>query len=102
MVSIYILALVVLFTVTEKILLNPKIDSKQEHFGRFIFYNLRNGFTQHQCINELNLIFDDEAPSGTSVYRWYGEFNRRYSSFQDEDKVVKISCCSKKILMCAN
>ena len=25
-----------------------------------------------------------EAPSGTSVYRWYGEFNRGRSSLQDE------------------
>ena len=34
----------------------------------------------------MNLIqfFIDEAPSKTSVYRWYGEFNRNRSSFQDE------------------
>ena len=25
-----------------------------------------------------------KAPSGTSVYRWYGEFNRDSSSLQDE------------------
>ena len=34
----------------------------------------------------MNLIkiFGDEAPSRTSVYRLYGEFNRGCSSFQDE------------------
>ena len=29
-------------------------------------------------------IFGDEAPSRTSVYRWYGEFNRGRSLLQDE------------------
>ena len=34
----------------------------------------------------MNLIqfLGDEAPSTTSVYRWYGEFNRDRSSLQDE------------------
>ena len=35
-------------------------------------------------MDELNPIFADEAPSRTSVYRWYGEFNRGRSSLQDE------------------
>ena len=35
-------------------------------------------------IEELNSIFGDEAPSRTSVYRWYGEFNRSRSSLHDE------------------
>ena len=38
----------------------------------------------HQmCIDALNSIFDDEAPSRTSVYRWYGEFNRGRCSLQN-------------------
>ena len=41
-------------------------------------------FVQQQCINEINSIFGDEAPSRINVYRWYGEFNRGRSSFQDE------------------
>ena len=49
-----------------------------------IFYNFRRELTQQQCIDELNLIFGDEAQSRTSVYRWYGEFNRSRSSLQDE------------------
>ena len=40
--------------------------------------------TQQQCIDELNSIFGDEAPSTFSVYRWYGEFNRGHSSLLDE------------------
>ena len=53
-------------------------------FGAIIFDNFLRGLTQQQCIDELNSIFGDEAPSRTSVYRWYGEFNRGRSSLQDE------------------
>ena len=35
-------------------------------------------------MHELNSILSDEAPSRTSVYRWYGEFNRGRSSLRDE------------------
>ena len=48
------------------------------------FYNFRRGLNQQQCIDELNSIFGDEAPSRTSVYRWFTEFNRGRSSLNDE------------------
>ena len=60
------------------------MELNREHFRAIIFYNFRHGLTQQQCIDELNSIFGDEAPSRTSVYRWYGEFNRGLSSLQDE------------------
>ena len=62
----------------------PKMELNREDFRAIIFYNFRRGLTQQQCIDELNSIFGDEAPSRTSVYRWYGEFNRGRSSPQDE------------------
>ena len=49
-----------------------------------IFYKFRRVLTQQQWFDELNSIFGDEAPSRTSVYQWYGEFNRGRSSLQDE------------------
>ena len=55
-----------------------------EHFCPIIFYKFRHGLTLQQCIDELNSIFGDEAPSRTSVYRWCGEFHRGCSSLQDE------------------
>ena len=75
-----------LFTVTikVKIRLAQKIALNREHFRAIIFYNFRRGLTQQQCMNELNSIFGDEASSRTSVYRWYGEFNRGSSSLQNE------------------
>ena len=60
------------------------MELNREHFRAIIFYNFRRGLTQQQCIDELNSIFGDEAPSRISVYRWYGEFNRGRSSLQDE------------------
>ena len=54
----------------------------REHFR--IFYNFRCALTQEHCIDELNTIFGAEAPWRTSIYRWYGEFNRGRSSLQDE------------------
>ena len=60
------------------------MELNREHLRVIIFYNIRRGLTQQQFIDELNSIFDDEALSRTSVYRWYGEFNRGCSSLQDE------------------
>ena len=60
------------------------MELNREHFRAIIFYNFRRGLTQQQCINELNSIFCDEVPTRSSVYRWYGEFNRSRSSLQDE------------------
>ena len=51
-----------------------KMVLNREHFHAIIVYNFRRRLTQQ--LNELNSIFGDEAPSRTSVYRWYGEFNR--------------------------
>ena len=51
------------------------MELNRGHFRAIIFYNFRRGLTQQQC---------DEAPSMTSVYRWYGEFNLGRSSLQNE------------------
>ena len=60
------------------------MELNREHFRAIIFYSFRLGLTQHQCIKELNTLFGNEAPSSSSVYRRYCEFNRSRSSLQDE------------------
>ena len=60
------------------------MELNREHFCAIIFYNFRHGLTQQQCIDELHSIFGNEAPSTTSVYRWYGEFNRSRRSLLEE------------------
>ena len=61
-----------------------ELNREMELIRATIFYNFRRGFNQQQYIDELNSIFGDEAPSRTSVFRWYGEFNRGRRSLQDE------------------
>ena len=60
------------------------MEFNREYFCAIIFYNFRRGLTQQQCIDQLNSIFNDEAPSRTGVYRWYCEFNWGSSSLQDK------------------
>ena len=60
------------------------MESNRERFRAIIFYNFRSGLTLQQCIDELNSIFGDEAPSRTGVYRWFTQFNRGRSSLNDE------------------
>ena len=63
-----------------------KMKLNREHLRAIFFYIIRRGLTQQQCIDALGLnsIFGVEAPSRTSVYRWYGEFNQGRSSLHDE------------------
>ena len=60
------------------------MELTREHLCVIIFYNFRRGLSQQQWIDELNSIFVDEAPSKTTVYRWYTEFNRGRRSLTDE------------------
>ena len=69
------------------------MELNREHFRATIFYNFRHGLPQQHCIDELNSIFADEAPSRTSVYRWYGEFNQGRSSLQDEFRKGRPKSC---------
>ena len=39
------------------------MELNREHFRAIIFHNFRCGLTQQQCINGLNSVVDDEAPS---------------------------------------
>ena len=54
------------------------MELNREHFHAIFFCNFRCGLTQ------LNSIFGTTAPSRTSVYQWYGEFNGGLSPLQDE------------------
>ena len=44
------------------------MELNREHFRVIFFYNFRRGLTQQQCIDELNSIFGEEAPTRTSFY----------------------------------
>ncbi|GBP69297.1 hypothetical protein EVAR_57541_1 [Eumeta japonica] len=62
------------------------MDLSRENFRAIIYYNFRRGLTQKQCIDQLTSTFEDEAPSKTTVYHLFSEFNRELSMLTDEFK----------------
>lgn len=60
------------------------MELTSEHFRAIIFHNFRRGLSRKECIDELNSLYGDEAPSYSTVKNWYNEFNRGRSSLQDE------------------
>ena len=64
--------------------LAKKMELNRKHFRAIIFHNFQRRITQQQCIDDINSIFANEAPSRNSVYRWYDEFNWGCSSLQNE------------------
>ena len=43
------------------------MELNREHIRAIIFYNFRRGLNQQQCIDELNTIFGNEAPSRSTI-----------------------------------
>lgn len=62
------------------------MELTHEHFRAIIFHNFKRRLTQQQCIDELKSLYGDEAPSKSTVYRWFTEFNRGRSSLTDEPR----------------
>ncbi|KAL0820759.1 hypothetical protein ABMA28_006579 [Loxostege sticticalis] len=51
-----------------------------------IYYDFRSGFTQKQCIFLMLSAFGDEAPSKTTIYRWFAEFQRGRVKLSDDPR----------------
>ncbi|CAK9815952.1 Histone-lysine N-methyltransferase SETMAR [Anthophora plagiata] len=62
------------------------MELTRENFRAMIYYDFRRGLSQQQCIDQLISTFGDEAPSKTTVYHWFSEFNRGRHSLTDEFK----------------
>ena len=62
------------------------MDLSCENFRAMIYYDFQRGLSQQQCIDQLHSTFGDEAPSKTTVYHWFSEFNRGRRSLKDELK----------------
>lgn len=60
------------------------MELTREHFRAIIFLRFSTWINTKECIIELHLTFGDEAPSKTTVYRWFSEINRGRSSLSDE------------------
>lgn len=60
------------------------MELNRAHFRAIIHHNFRRKLSQQECVDELIALYGDEAPSRTTVFRWYSEFNRGRSSLSDE------------------
>lgn len=56
------------------------MELMRENFRSMIHYDFRCGLTQQQSIERLVSAFGDEAPSKSTVQRWFSEFNFGRSS----------------------
>lgn len=62
------------------------MDLTRENFRAMIYYDFRRGLTQKQCMDQLLSTFGEEAPSKTTVYHWFSEFNRGRRMLADDFK----------------
>lgn len=60
------------------------MDLSRENFRAMIFYDYKCGLTPKLCIDRLQQAFKDEAPSKTSVYRWFTEFESGRTYLSDD------------------
>lgn len=60
------------------------MEISREGFRWMIFYDIKCGLTQKQCIERLQLAFGNEAPANSTIYNWFAEFKRGRASVSDE------------------
>ncbi|CAK1600353.1 unnamed protein product [Parnassius mnemosyne] len=52
------------------------MELTREHFCAIIYHNFRRSLSQDKYLRKLVSIYDIEAPSQTTIYRWYADFRR--------------------------
>ena len=45
----------------------------REHFRAIIFHNFRRGLSRHECNDELQFLYGDEASSYSSMKNWFNQ-----------------------------
>lgn len=58
----------------------------QEHFRAMIYYDFKSGLNPRDCLQRLTTALGDQAPSKTTVCKWYQEFRCGRTSLEDEDR----------------
>lgn len=62
------------------------MDLTREHFRAMIFYDFKRGLSYHESHENLVATFGDTAPSLTTVFTWFKEFQRGRQSLQDDPR----------------
>ncbi|CAK1598303.1 unnamed protein product [Parnassius mnemosyne] len=60
------------------------MELTRENSRAMIYYDFRSGLTQKQCVDRMISAFGDEAPSKTTIYRWFAEFQRGRVKLSDD------------------
>ncbi|GFU08004.1 uncharacterized protein TNCV_1527501 [Trichonephila clavipes] len=55
-----------------------------------IFYDFKARLNQEECIQGLQLAFDEESPCHATVFRWFKEFFSGRNSLQDEEHTGRL------------
>ncbi|GFX39034.1 histone-lysine N-methyltransferase SETMAR [Trichonephila clavipes] len=61
----------------------------REHHRAMIFYDFKAVLNQKECVQRLQLAFDDESPCRVTVFRWFKEFCSCHNSLQDEESTER-------------
>ena len=56
----------------------------RKHFRAIIFHSFWRGLSRQECIDELQSLFGNKAPSYSTVKNCFHEFNHGRSLFRDE------------------
>lgn len=62
------------------------MELSRQDFRAMIFYDFKSGLNYHQSLELLLAAFGDQAPSESTVRRWFHEFGRGRASVQDEPR----------------
>ncbi|TLO45018.1 transposase [Acinetobacter baumannii] len=62
------------------------MELTRENSRAMIYYDFRSGLTQKQCVDRMISAFGDEAPSKTTIYRWFAEFQRGRVKLSDDPR----------------
>ena len=62
------------------------MELTRENSRAMIYYDFRSGLTQKQCVDRMISAFVDEAPSKTTIYRWFAEFQRGRVKLSDDPR----------------
>ena len=73
------------------------MEFNKEYKRAIICFHWMEGLTQEQSHEKLVKVLGDMAPSRTTVFNWFAEFNRGRRSLKDEDRTGRpISATSEE------
>ena len=70
------------------------MELRKDHFRAMILYDYQSGLHQDESVARLVAAFGDQAPSRSTVFRWFSEFKHGRTSLEDEERSGRPSCAT--------